>query len=169
MSRMRRFGGPASSHTRRRAVARASRTFARYPSSRAAIRRQAVASEATGPKSTSWSRSAPRSQRASPPSASITARSRATPPGRWRPRRPRRSERASTRAPVSPIRSATPTRRAVPAREVKEPQSARTFMKAGGVVFFTFTVTSLCLGLQASTTRIIPAQEVTVMCGRALW
>src|SRR5665811_2048109 len=51
------------------AVARALRTFARCSSSRAATRRQAVESEATGPKSTSWSRSAPRSQRQSPPSA----------------------------------------------------------------------------------------------------
>ena len=79
----------------------------------------------------------------------------------------RRSERTPLSAAVSPTRSATPTSRAVPAREVKEPQSVRTFTEAGGGVFFAFTVTSLCLGLLASSTCSIPAQEVAVISSRA--
>src|SRR5680860_464948 len=157
MSRMRRLGGSASSRTRRRALARASRTFARCSWSRAASRRQAVASEATAPKSTSWSRSASRSQRASPPSAGMTPRSRRACPGSCRPRRMRRSERTPLSAAVSPTRS------------VKEPQSAWIFIEAGGGVFFAFRVTSLCLGLLASSTCSIPAQEVTVLSSRALF
>src|SRR5680860_1098178 len=87
----------------------------------------------------------------------MTPRLRRTCPGSCRPRRMRRSERTPLSAAVSPTRS------------VKEPQSAWIFIEAGGGVFFAFRVTSLCLGLLASSTCSIPAQEVTVLSSRALF
>jgi len=64
-----------------REAARASHTRVSAASSKRSMQRWAVVSEATGPKSTSWSRSAPRSVRRSPPSASVTAKSRTMRPG----------------------------------------------------------------------------------------
>lgn len=61
-----------------RALARACRSSASRAVSIPSSTRHAVASEATGPNRPAWSRSTARSAMASPPSASITARSTAT-------------------------------------------------------------------------------------------
>jgi pyruvate dehydrogenase E2 component (dihydrolipoamide acetyltransferase) len=93
------------------------------PSS-AASARQPVASEGTSPNRVGWSRKTLRSARQSPPSASITAKSRSVRPGSCRELRLRTPVIASESAPVRPTRSARPTSKAVPAREVKQSASA---------------------------------------------
>ena len=86
----------------------------RGSASTAAIARQAVASDATGPNKLSSSRKTRRSQSASPPSAHITATSRNARPGQCRDTRLKPTPRmASPSASVSPTRSATPTSSAV--------------------------------------------------------
>jgi len=69
-------GRVPSSHARSRALARAARSPSSSPSSAAtrSISRNAVVSDATGPNSGSWSRTTRRSDKQSPPSASITAK-----------------------------------------------------------------------------------------------
>ena len=76
--------------------------------------RQAVASEATAPKSGSWSRTARRSARWEPPEASITARSRTTRPGRGRRGAPASARDASRAHPSA--QSGPPSARAAPCR-----------------------------------------------------
>ena len=104
-----RSGTPASSHARERARACAARSRSSPPGSRAiaSITRNAVASEATAPNSGAWSRTVRRSHNASPPSASMTARSRITRPGSCPPRRRRNPPSPSDNARVSPVLSAT--------------------------------------------------------------
>ena len=86
----------------------------------AAISRYAVESDATGPNSACWSRTAARSHSASPPSASITARSRITRPGRvtrraLAQRRQRAIERAREPQPIGASRRSARRRSATPA------------------------------------------------------
>jgi len=78
-----RWGFAPSFHACSRAFARAARSSSKRAGSCAirSITRKAVESEATSPKSGCWSRTERRSARQSPPSASITARSRTTRPG----------------------------------------------------------------------------------------
>ena len=71
-------------------------------------------------------RTARRSDKQSPPSASITARSRTTRPGSCRPRRSRTPTNATERSRVSPTRSATSPSNAAPAWETKPSPSAAT-------------------------------------------
>ena len=79
------------------------------------LTRNALACEATRPKRSSWSRSAPRSERQSPPSASIMQRSRTTSPGSCSERRSRVRASSSEKASVKPTLSATATSRPLPA------------------------------------------------------
>jgi len=69
--------------------------------------RHAVAVEATGPNRSACSRKTFKSEMQSPPSASITARSRSTWPGSWPLARRRVAAMAAENASVRPIRSAT--------------------------------------------------------------
>jgi len=98
------------------------------PSSRASwsITRNAVESEATAPNSGAWSRTARRSARQSPPSASITARSRTTRPGSWPERRSRSPASTLDSAWVKPVLPATCESSADPACETNPPPSAVT-------------------------------------------
>src|SRR3954447_3041664 len=100
-----------------RARARASRSAPSSVGSAAiaAITRKAVASDATGPNSGSCSRTARRSARQSPPSASITARSRTTRPRSCPPRRSRILARPSDNAAVRPSLSAASANSPAPA------------------------------------------------------
>lgn len=77
--------------------------------------RQAVGVEATGPNTSRWSRSTARSAIASPPSASVTARSTATRPGSCPVPRGRSRHRASEKALVSVVASARSASRREPA------------------------------------------------------
>ena len=72
---------PACAQASSRACARATRSRASAASSSASSTRHAVGSDATGPNRSGWLRSTAKSEMASPPSASITARSSATRPG----------------------------------------------------------------------------------------
>ena len=100
---------------RARAWATAPRNRSRRPASMLSMTRNAVESEATLPNRSAWSRNAPRSARQSPPSQSITTRSRSTTPGSCAEARSRGGAIASDNAAVSPIRSATPANNALPA------------------------------------------------------
>ncbi|MEY9834792.1 hypothetical protein ABH941_000003 [Streptacidiphilus sp. EB103A] len=71
--------------------------------------------EATVPNTAAWSRSRARSRMASPPSASITARSTATRPGSCPVPRGRRRRSALLNAPVRPVASARSASRREPA------------------------------------------------------
>jgi hypothetical protein len=77
--------------------------------------RQAVAVEATAPNNSGWSRRTARSLRQSPPSASITARSRSTLPAWWRCRRAGCLPACHASALVSSSRSASSHSNATPA------------------------------------------------------
>ena len=134
-------------HTCSREAARASHMRVSVASSKRSMQRWAVVSEATGPKSTSWSRSAPRSVRQSPPSASMTARSRTMRPGSWATAL-ECTRRPETRPEVRPTRSQRPVSRAVPARDVRPSPSQVTSTGMRTVVAFTCTVTFL-LGFMA--------------------
>lgn len=72
-----------------------------------ASRRQAVGVEATGPNTAAWSRSRARVAIASPPSASLTARSTAIRPGSCPVPRGRSRRSASVKALVRPVTSAS--------------------------------------------------------------
>src|SRR5450631_1016163 len=72
-----------------RPSATAARNLPKHSSSIEAITRNAVEPDATLPYRSGWSRDAPRSAKQSPPSASITARSRSTTPGSCAERRSR--------------------------------------------------------------------------------
>src|SRR3954452_22898152 len=100
-----------------RARARASRSAPSSVGSAAiaAITRKAVASDATGPNSGSRSPPARRAARQSPPSASITARSRTTRPRSCPPRRSRILARPSDNAAVRPSLSAASANSPAPA------------------------------------------------------
>src|SRR5664280_911872 len=108
-------GRAPSFHARALASATAPRKRSRHCSSTRSITRNAVESDGTPPNRSAWSRSAPRSARHSPPSESITARSRSTTPGSCAERRSRVAAIASESARVSPTRSATPASSALPA------------------------------------------------------
>jgi hypothetical protein len=116
--------------------------------------RQAVASEATAPKSGSWSRTARTSERCSPPEASITARSRTTRPGSWAPRRSRIGARPFESASVSPIRSAVSANRATPAWETTPSPSAVTSTVNSRPSCCTFMVILLSVFASFVTRRI---------------
>src|SRR4051812_46667262 len=111
-----------------RARARASRSAPSSVGSAAiaAITRKAVASDATGPNSGSCSRTARRSARQSPPSASITARSRTTRPRSCPPRRSRILARPSDNAAVRPSLSAASANSPAPACDTRPSPSDAT-------------------------------------------
>jgi hypothetical protein len=117
MSMMTRAGRAPAFQAFSRARARAARNASTNAGSAAiaSMTRKAVAFEATSPNNGSWSRTARRSARQSPPSASITARSRTTRPGSWRPRRSRIPASPRDSAAVSPTRSAASATSAAPA------------------------------------------------------
>jgi hypothetical protein len=147
---------------RPRAWARAARSPAR-PSSSAATcstTRQAVAVEATGPNSSGWSRRTARSLRQSPPSASITARSRSTAPTSWRRRgvwpRPARHDSAA----LSSSRSASSASSVAPAWLTTPSPSQVTSKRGRELVACTRKVPSLAGGCDLDS-RILPAQEGT--------
>jgi hypothetical protein len=98
-----------------RARARATRIRASAAASMPFRTRQAVASEATDPNSSGWLRRTVRSAIASPPSASITARSTATRPGLWPESRWRSGANASLTAADRPVTSARSTSIRAPA------------------------------------------------------
>lgn len=79
-----------------------------------------------------------RSDRRSPPPASITARSRITRPGSWPARRSRSPESSRESALVRPTRSAIPASRPLPACDTKPAPSAETstFIKRPSRVTF---------------------------------
>jgi hypothetical protein len=106
---------PACSQATSRALARAARRAFRAAASMPASTRQAVGVEATEPNTSCWSRSTARSRIASPPSASITARSTATRPGSCPVPRGRSRCRASEKALVSVVASARSASRREPA------------------------------------------------------
>src|SRR5215210_6384967 len=99
-----RSGRTPSAHacSRARACALRRRSSPSGSEAIASITRNAVESEATSPNSGAWSRTARRSARQSPPSQSITQRSRTTRPGSWRERRWRSDRRPLESARVSP-------------------------------------------------------------------
>ena len=121
-------GRPPACHVRSRTAARAERSAWVSSGSEAirSITRKAVEPEATGPNSDAWSRSARRSARQSPPSASITARSRTTRPGSCPERRSRTRARPRESALVSPLRSASSASSPLPACDTRPSPSALT-------------------------------------------
>src|SRR5215216_3892566 len=123
-----RSGRAPNSHARARARARAARNASNSSGSLASrsISRNAVVSDATGPNNGSWSRTARRSERQSPPSASITARSRITRPGSCLRRRSRRPASARESSRVKPVRSATSANNTAPACDTNPAPSGAT-------------------------------------------
>jgi hypothetical protein len=112
------------------------------PATSSARTRHAVEVEQTSPNNSGWSRSATRSQNPSPPSASITTRSRRTAPRSWPPaRRPRLARRPSWL--VSPTASAVSASSRLPAWLTRCSPSAVTTMRGRGLVGCTGKVTSL--------------------------
>jgi len=110
-----RSGRAPSFHAPARPSATAARNLPKHSSSIEAITRNAVEPDATLPYRSGCSRDAPRSAKQSPPSASITARSRSTTPGSCAERRSRDGAIAAHNARVSPTRSATPATSTLPA------------------------------------------------------
>ena len=98
-----------------RAWARATRRRVSASSSSAASTRHAVGSDATEPNRSTWLRNTARSEMASPPSASITARSSATRPGSCPECRCRNDTNASDIAADKPVASARSTNSRAPA------------------------------------------------------
>jgi hypothetical protein len=123
-----RSGAPDNSQNRSRACACAQRTPSSIPGVLAirSIVLNAVESEATSPNRASCSRTAPRSETHSPPSASITARSPITRPGSCPRRRCLITPRRLDSARVSPTLSATWPSSALPACETRPAPSAVT-------------------------------------------
>ena len=110
------------------------------PSSMPSRTRHAVASEATGPNSSGWLRSTARSAIASPPSASITARSTATRPGSWPESRWRSGANASLIAADRPVASARSASSRAPAWPTTPRPSAVTTIFGREEVRFTLRV-----------------------------
>ena len=116
--------------------------------------RNAVESDATDPNSAPCSRTAPRSDTHSPPSASITARSQITRPGSWPRRRCLITPRRLDSARVSPSLSATWPNNALPACETRPAPSAVTSTVTERPSRITFTV-----NLQARDPGLRQSQE----------
>jgi Transposase, Mutator family len=154
-----RSGAPESSQNRSRAVACAERSAFSIPASNAirATVRNAVESDATPPNSASCSRTAPRSDTHSPPSASITARSRITRPGSCPRRRCFRAARRADSARVSPSLSATCPSSALPACDTNPAPSAVTSTVTQRPSRITLKVTSKARdqGLQQSQESLL--------------
>ena len=108
MSRTTSSGRTPRSHARDRARPRPSRIAWSLSSPMESMTRHAVESDATPPNRSGWSLRAPRSHNASPPSASITAKSRRTTPGSCPARRERVDAIAPDNASVRPTLSAKP-------------------------------------------------------------
>ena len=143
---------------RRRARARAMAMASRRAALMEAITRQAVGSEATSPKRSGWFRRTLRSERLSPPSASITARSTRTRPGSCFERRLRVGAIAADSAWVRPTASARSANRRLPAWPATPAPSAVT--RTLGLVLLRFTTkVPSWLELMASTTSSFPCQE----------
>jgi hypothetical protein len=110
------FGGAPSAQARSRTRASADHSAATWrgaPPTSSTSTRQAVEVEQTSPNSSGWFRRVARSLTQSPPSASITTRSRSTCPRSWAPPpRPRLARRPSS--PVRPSRSDSSLNRAAP-------------------------------------------------------
>lgn len=140
-----------------RAVARAARSAARAEGSTPASSRQTVGVEATGPNTSAWSRSAARSAIASPPSASITARSTAIRPGACPVPRGRSRHSASAKAALRPVASARSAGRREPTWRTTPRPSADTTSLGRDPVACTQKVPSCCddrdLG-QASSSQL---------------
>ena len=119
--------------------------------------RNAVESEATAPNSGSCSRTAPRSETHSPPSASITARSRITLPGSWPRRRCLTDPSPPDRPAVEPVLSAT-WHQAVPARDTSPAPSASTSTVTTRPLCITFKVNPPSSGFRTSAIPRIPAR-----------
>jgi hypothetical protein len=117
--------------------------------------RNAVESDPTDSNNASCSRTAPRSDTHSPPSASITARSRITRPGSCPRRRSLTPASRRDNAPVSPTLSATS---ALPACDTKPAPSALTSTVTGRPLRITFTVNLQARDQGPSTSPRIPAQ-----------
>lgn len=120
-------GLAACSQATSQAEPRAARSEASAASSVSASNRQAVVVEATGLNTPAWSRSTARSATASPPSASITARSVATRPGSRPVPRGRDDLRAAEYATVSPVTSARSASNRAPACPTTPAPSALTW------------------------------------------
>jgi len=119
--------------------------------------RHAVASEATDPNRSPWLRSTARSAIASPPSASITARSTATRPGSCPRSRRRNGANASLIAADRPIASARSATSRVPARPTTPRPSAVTTTFGREEVRFTLRVP---LRLDRRNLRQVPSFQV---------
>ena len=126
-----------------RAAARAARIRASSEVSMPSSSRHAVVSEATGPNSSGTPRRTARSVIASPPSASIVARSTATRPRSWPPARRPATARASLKPLVNPVTSAISVNRRVPAWETTPRPSAVTSTRGREPVPFTLRVPSV--------------------------
>ena len=111
--------GGAAAHTLARAAAMASGMARSSKAVVASTARQAVAIEATGPKSSACSRSDAMSARQSAPSAMATARWVRTTPGSWVCQLIPHADMASDIASVRPLRSASSDSSAVPAWDTR--------------------------------------------------
>ena len=118
--------------------------------------RQAVGVEATGPNSSGWSRKAARSERQSPPSASMTARSRSTAASRWR-RRPPGPVPAKRLGQFEPVGQLPQQRR--PGMADHPGPVGGDFEPARRVGSLHPQGALLELGLRPSHSRILPAQR----------
>jgi hypothetical protein len=133
----------ACAHATSRAAARAVRSAANPAPSTSDSSRQAVGSDATDPNNSHWSRSTARSAIASPPSATITAKSTATRPGSWPPRRCRNPASARLNCSVRPVASATSAKRRAPAWPTTPRPSALTVILGRPRLAFTYRVPSV--------------------------
>ena len=140
-----------------RACARAARRAASAASSSAASTRHAVGSEATGPNRSGWLRSTARSEIASPPSASITARSTATRPGSCPESRCRNGASASDIAADRPVASARSASSRAPAWPTTPRPSAVTTILGREEVRFTLRVP---FALDGRNLRQVPSSQV---------
>ena len=137
--------GAVNDATCARAAARADRS-ADSPSSplaaKVATSREIVAVEATGPNNPDPARKSVTSAGQSPPTASITARSKTTLPGSWTAVGFRHRDNCSPSAADSPTVRAVSTSTWAPASDTHPLASARTWTREPDPILFTYGVPS---------------------------
>lgn len=151
--------GGAAAHTFWRATAAAFGMALSSTEHVAWIARQAVATDATGPNSSSCSFSAARSARQSAPLAMDTAKWVGTTPGSWVFQEIPQSSMAIDMANVNPLRSAISQSSASPAWLIKFFPSAITLAPRTDRLRFTVKEPASWLRMLVVVTAILPVQE----------
>jgi hypothetical protein len=155
--------GPARFQARSRTAARAARiartAFGPAPA-RVVTRRDTVGSDATGPNTPGCSRRTPMSERRSPPTASVTARSRTVFPGSWTARVLRHGASAADSSRSNPTARAASVGNTPPACETTPdpPGSTRT-RGYDPLIFFTWKVPLDPQTTEPSICPIVPGQR----------